>query len=198
MTTFLFYSQNKLGLASKRTPHGTLPGRPLTGRKITTGQSTVSPASIFTSSPMNTGSTFDRRMILGHSSFTHQDVPSDYGSGTDLTTATSSNAGSIRGHNSSRYKSYLFTPTSNTISQAVDNKIFQLHSGSSLNRYLNHSSPCRSIDEEEEAEMVLTSPGDGGSDIIHDGSVISVTITDSQSRDVMTEVMSPLSTGVKV
>ena len=189
-------------MSSKRT-HGTLPGvRPLNGRKLTTGQTTVSPGNIFTSSPMNNtiGSSFDRRMILGHSTFTHSDAPSDYGSGTDLTTGNSSLAGSIRGnnhgHNSNRYKSYLFTPTASTISQTVDNKIFQLHSGSSLNRYLNHSSPCRSIDEEEEAEIALTSPGDG--DIIHDGSVISVTITDTQSRDVMTEVMSPLTSGVKV
>ena len=162
----------------------------------------MSPNSIFTSTPMNTGIGYDRRMILGHSTFTHSDAPSDYGSGTDLTTGNSSIAGSLRagalGHNSNRYKSYLFTPTSNTISQTVDNKIFQLHSGSSLNRYLNHSSPCRSIDEEEEAEMALTSPGDGASDIVHDGSVISVTITDTQSRDVLTEVISPLSTGVKV
>ena len=174
-------------------------------RKVVRGQSLLTSGGIFTSSPINcNSSSFDRRLILGHSTFTHPDLPSDYGSGSDLTnnssfrTGTGGGSGS-GGHNSTRYKSYLFTPASNTISQTVDNKIYQLHSGSSFNRYVNHSSPCRSIDEEEEGDIVLTGGnGDASSDAIHDTSVISVTITDSQSRDVMTEVMSPLSTGIKV
>lgn len=172
-------------------------------RKVIRGQSAITPGGIFTSSPINcNSSSFDRRLILGHSTFTHPDIPSDYGSGSDLTNNSSfrsGTGGTGTNHNSTRYKSYLFTPASNTISQTVDNKTFQLHSGSSFNRYINHSSPCRSIDEEEEADIMLaTGNGDTSNDTIHDTSVISVTITDSSSRDVMTEVMSPLSTGIKV